>query len=184
MLSPNRPLPPARWDRDLLASDENFAATYPAFGGSWDRRPAEDDHPRRTQASVRPMANKRAPPTTVNSGVPAITLFSSATFTAVRIFAAPEMLRIPRSRGLPVRDSLFFRNSVAHLLTRPGRPPGAVFHSALLEWHPGELVPRVGFIVTNLSRSAERVTYSAGQSGAIPIVVPQVPTRLRHSKKR
>ncbi len=24
-------------------------------------------------------------------------------------------------------------------------------------WHPGELVPRVGFIVTNLSRPAERV---------------------------
>jgi len=27
-----------------------------------------------------------------------------------------------------------------------------------VEWHPGELVPRVGFIVTNLSRPAERVT--------------------------
>ena len=26
-----------------------------------------------------------------------------------------------------------------------------------MEWHPGELVPRVGFIVTNLSRPAERV---------------------------
>ena len=30
---------------------------------------------------------------------------------------------------------------------------------AKVEWHPGELVPRVGFIVTNLSRSAERVTW-------------------------
>ncbi len=29
---------------------------------------------------------------------------------------------------------------------------------AKVEWHPGELVPRVGFIVTNLSRPAERVT--------------------------
>ena len=28
---------------------------------------------------------------------------------------------------------------------------------AKVEWHPGELHPRVGFIVTNLSRSAERV---------------------------
>jgi hypothetical protein len=28
---------------------------------------------------------------------------------------------------------------------------------AKVEWHPGELVPRVGFIVTNLSRPAERV---------------------------
>ena len=28
---------------------------------------------------------------------------------------------------------------------------------AKVEWHPGDLVPRVGFIVTNLSRPAERV---------------------------
>ena len=28
---------------------------------------------------------------------------------------------------------------------------------AKVEWHPGELYPRVGFIVTNMSRSAERV---------------------------
>ncbi len=28
---------------------------------------------------------------------------------------------------------------------------------AKVEWHPGELYPRVGFIVTNLSRPAERV---------------------------
>jgi hypothetical protein len=29
---------------------------------------------------------------------------------------------------------------------------------AKVEWHPGELVPRVGFVVTNLSRPLERVT--------------------------
>ncbi len=29
---------------------------------------------------------------------------------------------------------------------------------AKAELHPGELCPRVGFIVTNLSRSAERLT--------------------------
>jgi hypothetical protein len=28
---------------------------------------------------------------------------------------------------------------------------------AKVEWHPGELYPRVGFIVTNMSRPAERV---------------------------
>jgi hypothetical protein len=28
---------------------------------------------------------------------------------------------------------------------------------AKVEWHPGELVPRIGFIVTNLSRPSERV---------------------------
>jgi hypothetical protein len=27
----------------------------------------------------------------------------------------------------------------------------------VVEWHPGELVPRVGFIVTDLARPAERV---------------------------
>ena len=60
--------------------------------------------------------------------------------------------------------------------TRPiGRPPNEVRRSyanftyqagsrtksrrvvAKVEWHPGELYPRVGFIVTNMSRPAERV---------------------------
>ena len=73
---------------------------------------------------------------------------------------------------------------LAHLPTRPvGRPPNHVlrFYAsfsyragswdkkrrvvAKVEWHPGELVPRVGFIVTNLSRSAERVTWFYNQRG-------------------
>ncbi len=68
------------------------------------------------------------------------------------------------------------QESIAHLLTRPvGRPPNHVrrYYAsfsyqagswnkkrrvvAKVEWHPGELYPRVGFIVTNLSRPAERV---------------------------
>ncbi len=36
---------------------------------------------------------------------------------------------------------------------------------AKVEWHPGELVPRVGFIVTNLSRPAERVVTFYNQRG-------------------
>ena len=36
---------------------------------------------------------------------------------------------------------------------------------AKVEWHPGELHPRVGSIVTNLSRSAERVTWFYNQRG-------------------
>ncbi len=62
------------------------------------------------------------------------------------------------------------QKSIAHLLTRPvGRPPnhGRRYYAsfsyqagswdrkrrvvAKVEWHPGELCPRVGFIVTNLS---------------------------------
>ncbi len=34
-----------------------------------------------------------------------------------------------------------------------------------VEWHPGELYPRVGFIVTNLSRPAERVVAFYNQRG-------------------
>ena len=68
------------------------------------------------------------------------------------------------------------QQSIGHLLTRPiGRPPNHVrrYYAsfsyqagswdrkrrvvAKVEWHPGDLVPRVGFIVTNLSRPAERV---------------------------
>ena len=69
-----------------------------------------------------------------------------------------------------------FQECISHLLTRPvGRPPNHVrrYYAsfsyragswnkkrrvvAKVEWHPGELYPRVGFIVTNLSRPAERV---------------------------
>jgi hypothetical protein len=75
---------------------------------------------------------------------------------------------------LPANQILHER--IAHLLKRPvGRPPHDVrrFHAnfsyqaqswtiprrvvAKVEWHPVELYPRVGFIVTNLSLSAERV---------------------------
>ena len=85
-------------------------------------------------------------------------------------------IRLPKNQVL--------QESVAHLLTRPvGRPANHVlrFYAsfsyragswdkkrrvvAKVEWHPGELVPRVGFIVTNLSRSAERVTWFYNQRG-------------------
>ena len=73
---------------------------------------------------------------------------------------------------------------IGHLLTRPvGRPPKKpqVFHAsftyqaqswakprrvvAKVEWHQGELYPRVGFIVTNMSRPAERVVAFYNQRG-------------------
>ena len=68
------------------------------------------------------------------------------------------------------------QREIEHLLTRPvGRPPKKpiVWYEsfsyraaswdklrrvvAKVEWHRGELFPRVGFIVTNLRRDAERV---------------------------
>jgi hypothetical protein len=36
---------------------------------------------------------------------------------------------------------------------------------AKVEWHPGELYPRVGFIVTNLARSAESFVAFYNQRG-------------------
>jgi hypothetical protein len=85
-------------------------------------------------------------------------------------------IRLPANRVLQGR--------IGHLLKRPvGRPPNQVRRShasfsyqagswtkprrviAKVEWHPGELVPRVGFIVTNMSRPAERVVAFYNQRG-------------------
>jgi hypothetical protein len=101
-------------------------------------------------------------------------------FRADAGFASPEVyefleaeqikyaIRLPANRVLQDR--------IGYLLKRPvGRPPNEVrrFHAnftyqagswtkprrviAKVEWHPGELYPRIEFIATNLSRPAERV---------------------------
>jgi hypothetical protein len=101
-------------------------------------------------------------------------------FRADAAFAMPEVYefleaeQIKYAIRLPANQVL--QSGVGHLLTRPvGRPPHHVrrFHAnfnyqagtwtkprrviAKVEWHLGELYPRVAFIVTNMSRSAERV---------------------------
>jgi hypothetical protein len=103
-------------------------------------------------------------------------------------FASPDIYDYLEAEGvlyairLPANKVL--QESIAHLLRRPvGRPPNHVlrFHAnfsyqagswskkrrvvAKVEWHPGELYPRVGFIVTNLSRPAERVVAFYNQRG-------------------
>jgi hypothetical protein len=84
--------------------------------------------------------------------------------------------RLPANRILQDR--------IAHLLTRPiGRPPNEVRRSyanftyqagswtkprrviAKVEWHPGELYPRVGFLVTNMVRPAENVVVFYNKRG-------------------
>jgi hypothetical protein len=95
-------------------------------------------------------------------------------------FANPEVYEFLEAEGasytirLPANRVL--QDKIGHLLTRPvGRPPHEVrrYYAsfryqaqswnkprhvvAKVEWHPGELYPRVGFIVTNLARSAEGV---------------------------
>src|SRR4051794_18575607 len=108
-------------------------------------------------------------------------------FRADAAFASPEVydfleaedygyvIRLPANAVLQRRIAHLQRR-IAHLLKRPvGRPPHEVrrfyasfryqaqtwSHSrrivAKVEWHPGELYPRVGFLVTNLGRPPERV---------------------------
>src|SRR5918911_442438 len=96
-------------------------------------------------------------------------------------FAKPELYEslededIGYAIRLPANPVL--QERISHLLTRPvGRPPKKpqVFHAsfsyqaeswskprrvvAKVEWHQGELYPRVGFIVTNLTRPAARIS--------------------------
>jgi hypothetical protein len=95
-------------------------------------------------------------------------------------FAKPELYELleAESIGYAIRlpANSVLQERIAHLLTRPvGRPPKKpqVFHAsfsyqaqswtkprrvvAKVEWHQGELYPRVGFIVTNLKRPPERI---------------------------
>ena len=174
------------------------------------------------------MANRKEPPTTVTSDVPAIIRCSCSTsfgdlercalrpgnvhsadgwrevlepvvsryrdrklrryFRADAAFASPEVYEFLEAEGflyairLPANRVL--QQSIAHLLRRPvGRPPKEVrrYHAsfsykaqswsksrrvvAKVEGHPGERFPRVGFIVTNLSRPAERVIAFYNQRG-------------------
>src|SRR5918994_1451510 len=108
------------------------------------------------------------------------TTLKRRSFRADAAFAAPEVYAFLEAEGyayvirLPANAVL--QRRIAHLLTRPvGRPPHEVRRVyasfryqaqtwsrsrrvvAKVEWHPGELYPRVGFLVTNLCRPAERV---------------------------
>jgi hypothetical protein len=105
-----------------------------------------------------------------------------AAFTSPKIYDYLEAEGFLYAIRLPKNQIL--QDSIGHLLTRPvGHPPNHVrrYYAsfsyqagswdrrrrvvAKVEWHPGELVPRVGFIVTNLSRSAKRVTLFYNQRG-------------------
>ena len=95
-------------------------------------------------------------------------------------FASPDIYEFLEAEActyaIRLKANAVLQESIAHLLSRPvGRPPNHVRRYdascsyqagrwerkrrivAKVEWHPGELYPRVGFIVTNLSRPADRV---------------------------
>ena len=103
-------------------------------------------------------------------------------------FANPDIYEFLEAEGvgyvirLPANRIL--QEKIGYLLKRPvGRPPHEVrrYYASLsyqaqswkkprrvvakIEWHPGELYPRVGFIVTNLARPAERVVAFYNQRG-------------------
>jgi hypothetical protein len=78
--------------------------------------------------------------------------------------------------AIRLKANAVLERHIVHLLKRPvGRPskqPKVFYHAfryrakswdragrvvAKVEWHAGELFPRVGFVVTNLRRSPKRV---------------------------
>jgi hypothetical protein len=103
-------------------------------------------------------------------------------------FANPEVYEFLESEGMGytirLPANMVLQEKIGHLLKRPvGRPPHEVrrYYAsfgyqapswkklrrvvAKVEWHPGELYPRVGFIVTSLARPAERVVAFYNQRG-------------------
>jgi hypothetical protein len=103
-------------------------------------------------------------------------------------FALPDLYDYLEAEGykytIRLKANAVLQGRIAHLLKRPvGRPPMHVqrFHAsfgyqagswsrkrrvvAKVEWHPGELTPRVGFIVTNLTRPANRIVAFYNQRG-------------------
>jgi len=95
-------------------------------------------------------------------------------------FAIPALYRLLEKEGyryaIRIKSNAVLEREIEHLLKRPvGRPshkPKVFYHSfqyqakswqrarrvvAKIEWHAGELFPRVGFIVTNLTKQSKNV---------------------------
>jgi hypothetical protein len=95
-------------------------------------------------------------------------------------FANPALYRVLEREGylytIRLKANAVLEREIEHLLTRPvGRParkPKVFYHSfqyqakswkqsrrvvAKVEWHAGELFPRIGFIVTNLNKLSKNV---------------------------
>jgi Transposase DDE domain group 1 len=53
---------------------------------------------------------------------------------------------------------------------------------AKAEWHPGELYPRVGFIVTNLSRPVERVVAFYNKRGTCEQWIKEGKTAIKWTR--
>jgi hypothetical protein len=109
-------------------------------------------------------------------------------FRADAAFASPDMYEYLEDNNILYAMRIKANNRlyehVDYLMTRPvGRPsakPKVFYHDfsyrakswrrsrrviAKIEWHAGELFPRVGFIITNLSARAEKVVHFYNQRG-------------------
>lgn len=109
-------------------------------------------------------------------------------FRADAAFAIPELYEMLETEGyfyaIRLKGNAVLQEAVAHLLKRPvGRPPNYVrrfYHDfeyqaalwgnarrviAKVEWHPGDLFPRVGFVVTNLPMEPDWVIRFYNQRG-------------------
>ena len=130
---------------------------------------ANSGHPQHTRSAPEPLPAPQ-PPTTPEPEK------SHSGYELLEAEGYNYTIRLPANAVL--------QESIAWLLKRPvGRPPHQVrrYHAsfgcragswskarrvaAKVEWHPGELYPRVGFIVTNMSRPAERVVAFYNQRG-------------------
>jgi hypothetical protein len=103
-------------------------------------------------------------------------------------FASPDIYEYLEGKGIlyaiRLKGNRRLDKYIGHLLTRPvGRPPAkpqVFYHEfryqaaswdrsrrvvAKVEWHRGELIPRVGFIVTNLSKNAKNTMRFYNQRG-------------------
>ena len=126
-------------------------------------------------------------------------------FRADAAFANPEVYEFLEAEGykyairLPANRVL--QERIGYLLKRPvGRPPITVrrYYAsfsyqaqswtmprrvvAKVEWHPGELYPRVGFIVTNLSRPVERVVAFYNKRGTCEQWIKEGKTAIKWTR--
>ena len=112
----------------------------------------------------------------------------------MRFFRGDAAFAIPDLYGMLEAESYFYairlrtnrvlQGKIAHLLKRPvGRPPNHVRRTygdfqyqaaswdkprrviAKVDWHPGELFPRVGFVVTNMPMEADWIIQFYNQRG-------------------
>jgi hypothetical protein len=109
-------------------------------------------------------------------------------FRADAAFAIPDLYKVLEAGSyfyaIRLRANRVLQGRVAHLLKRPvGRPPNHVRRLygdfeyqaaswdkprrvvAKVEWYPGELFPRVGFVVTNLPMDPDWIIHFYNQRG-------------------